>query len=263
MYFTLEDAQKTLWQRRRDFTLRRKVRDYLGGLPNFLHQGPRAVLARQLATPNFDFLAFVTKAKRIGLPAACPDYIGDKFCSCNPDKLSLAKMTFRRGSSAGNCEVTKSCKIIDIKKWDGKPLAQVRTLWGERLIHFHHRLIYSRFPNTEISDNTSWLHRMGHKPALFWPRLLALFLCDGVLFENFHSTGHESGFTETIIKPAMAEVESRFGITPLIVPLVPIQEELNSRWAWYPDVIENQVQEALHQLHHTPRPLHQPLIMEL
>jgi len=66
MYVTLEQAQTALWQRRSDFTLRRKVRDYLGELPDFLQQGPRAVLARQLASPTLEFQQFAALAKQIG-----------------------------------------------------------------------------------------------------------------------------------------------------------------------------------------------------
>ena len=74
----------------------------------------------------------------------------------------------------------------------------------------------------------------GGEPGWFWPRLISLFVCDGILFENFHSDGHESEFTRRIIRPAFAEVEERYGVRPLIVPLLPITWERDPYWSWYP-----------------------------
>ena len=154
-------------------------------------------------------------------------------------------MTFFQGKGRNNGDKISIQRIIDFSKWDGKPLQQVKTLWGEPLINFHHRLLTSRFPKTEISDNTGWLQHMGGKPALFWPKLMALFICDGVLFENFHSEGQEFRFTKNIIQPALAEIKDRFGLQPLIVSLVPLKEERKSRWAWYPGELLGTVQHAL------------------
>lgn len=245
MYQSAEEAKAILWRRRRNLTLRRQIRDYLGELPDFLQHGPRAVLARQLATPNLEFDHFIAGAKAVGLPPACPDYAGDKFCSRNPDKLALGKLTFYHGQGRQHGEKLSPRRIIDFCRWDGQPLRQVRTLWGEGLIDFHHRLLAAHLPGVEWCDNTAWLQRMGGKPALFWPRLMALFVRDGILFENFHSGGQEEDFTRDIIRPALAEAEERFGLAPLIVPLVPREREREVRWSWYPGELEGVVCQAL------------------
>lgn len=241
MYYDTQHAREELRKRRADLMLRRQVEVWLGAVPECLQGEPRAVLARQVATPNFEFHQFAEAARRSGLKAVCPEYRADKFSSRNPDKLALAKMTFHLGKGRKNGDRNTTHRVIDFHSWDGKPLNRIETLWGEPLLAFHHRLLASRCPGVEITDNTEWLRRMGGKPDLFWPRLFALFLCHGLLFENFHPEGHETTFTRDIIRPALAEVASRFGHAPLIVPLVPLERERDLYWSWYPDTLEPEV----------------------
>ena len=80
MYVTAQDARTALWERREDHRLRNLLREDLGELPEFLARGPRAVLARQLATPNFEFHIFSARARQAGLKVSCPVYLDDKFC---------------------------------------------------------------------------------------------------------------------------------------------------------------------------------------
>lgn len=244
MYITPEQAHLTLRQRRRDLTLLRRIRDYLGELPAFLQQGPRAVIARQVASPTLEFEQFYLGARQVGLPVAAIEFTGDKFCSCNPDKLALAKMTFFHGRGRNGGDKTRCQRIIDLEHWDGKPLRDIRTHWGEDFRECHHRLLHASFPSVSISDTTAWLQRMGGKPALFWPRLLSLFICDGILFENFHTAGQEQNFTRTIIRPALKQIQERFGLQPLIVPLVEIERERDRYWSWYPGTLEAGLQPA-------------------
>lgn len=245
MYVPLQEARKMVRERRRDPALRRQVADYVGEIPEFLRDRPRAVLARPVATPNFDFIRFSQAVRTIGLDPVCPEYTGDKFCTMNRDKLLLGVMTFFQGRSEAGEEISTSCRIVDFMKFDGKPFAAIDTLWGEDFLGFHHRLLRTLLPEIEITDNTEWLTAMGCKPALFWPKLFALFLCGGVLFENFHVEGHEAEFTREIIRPAMDEVKERFGLDPLVVPLVPVEEERKPFWSWYPGQLEEEVTRCL------------------
>lgn len=251
MYVTAQTARTALWERREDHRLRKLLREDIGELPDFLARGPRAVLARQLATPNFEFHIFSARARLVGLKAACPDYTADKFCTGNPDKLALARQTFYLGQGPDGGPRIRSHWAIDVKRWDGKPLREIETRWGEPFVDYHHRLLDRQFPGVEISDNSKWLRRMGGNPARFWPRLLSLCLCDAILFENFHTEGHESEFTRRIIRPAIAEVEARYGLRPLIVPLVPVARERDPYWSWYPSPLECEVQQEMHR----PEPL--------
>ena len=244
MYTPLEMARELLWERRRDLDLRRRIDAHLGNLPEFLHRGPHAVLARQLATPNFEFHTFAARARQVGLRPIALDYLGDKFYPGNPEKLALAKPTFLHGKGRNGGDKTVSRRIVDCNRWSGKPLRQVRTLWNESLSDCHHRLLTSSFPGMRTGDCSDWLRQLGGKPALFWSRVMALFLSDAILLENFHREGHEADFTRSIILPALQAVRRDFGLSPLIVPLVPVEQERDPFWSWYPGHLETSLEPA-------------------
>jgi hypothetical protein len=245
MYVTPEQAKSILRQRRSDLVLRRKVQNYLGELPAFLQQGPKAVIARQLASPTLEFQNFAALADQVGLPPVALDFSGDKFYSGNPDKLALGKMMFHHGKGRNGGDKITPRRVIDFNHWDGKPADQIKTLWGEGFVDFHHRLLTSYYPEVNIFDCTEWLRTLGGKPELFWPRVFGLFVCDCILFDNFHEEGHEKTFTRDIIRPALAQVEEQIGHAPLIVPLVPQAQEQERYWSWYPGEVEDQVWQAL------------------
>jgi len=93
----------------------------------------------------------------------------------------------------------------------------------------------------DIFDNSQWLIKKGHKPADYYPYCLALFICHGILFENFSADEKEKHFTNEVILPAMNKVKEHFGVKPLIVQLVP-QHEISDRYWWcYPDYIEKEI----------------------
>lgn len=241
MYVTLEQAREEVGWRWSNFELRRKVGDYLGEIPEFMRHAPRAVLARHLATPNYEFFRFAEAARTSGLRPACSEYAGDKFCAGNPDKLLLGKMTFFHGKGRKDGDNVSCHKVINFNKFNGKPFARIGTLWGEDFVGFHHRLLAARLPEIATTDISQWIGAMGGTPERFWHRLLSLFVCHGILFENIHLEGHEATFTREIIQPAIARVEALFGVKPLIVPSVPIEREREPYWSWYPGALEGEV----------------------
>ena len=241
MYVELEEARQIVRRRWHDLETRRKVRDYVGEIPPFLQHGPRAVLARQLATPNLEFSCFSEAAPKSGLRPTLIEYTGDKFCSKNRDKLLLGKMTFFHGKGRKNGDHITCRRIIDFNRYDGKAFIKVKTLWEEDFVGFHHRLLFQNSPGMATADVSAWLSKMGGDPRLFWPCLFALFICHGILFDNFHTEGHEAEFTKKIIRPALQATEERFGLKPLIVPLVPTEKEKEAYWSWYPDCFEEEV----------------------
>lgn len=245
MYVTLEHAREAIWKRWSAPLIQRKVQECIGEIPAFLRQEPRAVLARQVATPNFEFRRFSAEAPKSGLKPVVIEYTGDKFCSRNRDKYLLAKMTFFHGRGRKGGDKLTRRRTIDFNRYDGKALCDVRTLWEEHFVDFHHRLLSKHAPGIATVDVTEWLSKMGGEPGRFWPRLLCLFICHGILFDNFHTEGPEAEFTRTIIRPAILETERRFGLRPLVVPLVPLASEKEAYWSWYPDRVESDVRSLM------------------
>lgn len=252
MYVSIDEARERLRQRWRNDSLRRKIEEYVGDIPELLRREPCAVLARHVTSPNFEFLRFAETARRHGLTPVCIEYTGDIFCSRNPDKRLTAKMTFfhGRGRKGGNRLTCRT--VIDFNEYDGVALRDVKTLWGEAFVDFHHRLLALEAPAMTVIDVTGWLMKMGGSPERFWPKIFALFAGHGILFDNFHHEGHEARFTRQIILPALAEAQNRLGSAPLVVALTPVPGERRRYWSWYPSGLEKTVREAMEQLEHPP-----------
>jgi hypothetical protein len=244
MYTTLEEAKEEVWKRWNDADLRRRVMAYVEELPEGFGQEPWAVLARHLGTPNFEFCAFMKIAKKAELKPLCPEFIGDKICSKNPDKLFLGKNIFCHDSK-GNGNGATIHNIIDFCTEDGKPFHKVKTRWGEGLVAYHHRKLSSELPVIQLTDITAWLKSMGGRPELFYHRLIALFVCHGIMFENFLDEGDEGKFTRKIVRPAIRKVTEHFGLKPLIVRLRPEESEADPYWCWYPGHLEAEVKKLM------------------
>ena len=245
MYVSLEEAKEEVWKRWNDVELHQKVLEYVGELPKGFGHEPWAVMVRHIATPNFEFIRFSELAQKTGLKPRCQEYTGDKFCTWNPDKLLLGKIAFFHGKGKRNGDKITSHQVIAFQNADGKSLQAIKTVWGESLIGFHHSLVSAKLPDFEVSDITGWYRKMGSRPEFFYHRLLALFICNGILFENFLGEGEEEVFTRTIVIPAIQRVKNHFGLKPLIVRLLPAVSEADQYWCWYPGHLEAEVKALL------------------
>jgi hypothetical protein len=58
MYTSIEEAKEEVWKRWNDADLRRRVMAFAADLPEVLLKEPKAIMFRQLATPNFELLRF-------------------------------------------------------------------------------------------------------------------------------------------------------------------------------------------------------------
>jgi uncharacterized protein len=96
-YTSLEEAKEEIWKRWRDMDLRRKVQDFIGNIPQQMQDAPKAVLDRNIATPNLEFFYFLELSSKTNLSPLVTEYISDKFVTNNVDKLALAKMPFFKG----------------------------------------------------------------------------------------------------------------------------------------------------------------------
>lgn len=232
LYTPLSVAREEIKKRWKDKELQKKVKAYLGGsVPDPFKENPRAVLSRNIITPNFELfyfldLAKISKLKPIGLEGS-----NDKFCTKNSDKVSLAKLSFLKKESKGKgkkaeCEKFNT-RMIDMMGCDGKKFRDIKTLWGEKLVDFHHRMLDEYGCQVDLFDDFEWFSQKGKRsnPKQYYENFLALFLCHGILFENFHDQGKEVNFTEDIIIKNFLKIKDIFGMKPLIVPLVPREDE--------------------------------------
>jgi hypothetical protein len=76
-------------------------------------------------------------------------------------------------------------KVIDLKASDNLKFYEIARLWGQNLVEFHHELLQKQLPGMESFDMSNWHHFNGTGAKGYYPYFLALFMCHGVLFENF------------------------------------------------------------------------------
>lgn len=239
IYVSLEEAKEEIWKRWNDKALRKKVEDFLGGdIPEPFRNEPRAVLARPITTPDIEHMYFLEMAKQLDLSPCSFEYAEDKFYTVNADKLGLAKMHFYCGKDATGKEKIDIKKVVNFKESEGKKFKDMRTLSGENFIDFHHKILKSVSSNIELFDGSSWYQSKGQNAMEYYPYFLALFICNGILFENFLLDEVEGKFTHDVFLVALRKTETIFGMQPLIVPAIPKEHIDEQSWWCYPESIK-------------------------
>lgn len=246
LYTPLAGALQELKRRREDKTLLQKIKDYFASYPSpsELASEPKAVMAPSLVSPNLELNYFLDIRKDLPIKSVFYEFRSDKFVHLNFEKRCLGEMTFFRLNASGKKESTGSVRVIDFQKDQGKPMNEIRTLKGEPFVDFHHRLVSEYRPSEDVHiyDFSKWF-RGSHSFAPEFPylRYLGLFITDGILFCNFIADSvvekSQSSFTDTRVLPAFRKLKEIFGVSPLIVPIEPIETDVEHFWCYYPDEV--------------------------
>lgn len=253
------EAVEELERRRQDTTLQKKVEEYLrGDIPDYFKNGPILYLARHVATPNFETLRFKYLMESLEMKTVVGQDTKDLFVPSNQMKKALCKLSISCGvSQCGDKlnEQFQNVSIVDINHASGKRFEEIKTHWGENLIDFHARL-FTKFMGGNIRnpDDALWIDRH-HRGNLLehYKNFLALFVVHGILFEDYvMEDKHEADFVKKILRPACRFIEKRFGLRPIIVPLVPKTFESSRFWVSYPKEVLDIVRESIRN--HTSLP---------
>lgn len=236
IYTPLAEAEKEIKRRWKDKKLAREVNKFLKkDIPSGLRKRPKAVLARHIATPNHEQMHFLKKVSVTKLTPAFLEYIDDKFSTNNPAKVHLGKITFLHGKEHNGDSIKSHKKILDLDCCDGARLKNITTLSDTSLVDFHHNIFRESVDDIEshIFEESGWISRNGKNPEKFYMNFLALFLRNGILFENYLDCAGEGRFTHDVVLPAIKRIEFLFGMKPLIVRLLPSESEADNYWYWY------------------------------
>lgn len=232
---------KEISKRRNNKKLMKKVEDFFGPLMlRVMGNEQKAVLSRTVATPNMELSYFLDISNGIGLSPLILEY-PDKFVAKNPDKYHLCKLFFIRKVEGQNPILVDALKIINFNKDEGKKFDEIKTTWGEKIIDFHHRILLSEFPilSGKFVDFSNWFNRTRQLSQYYYLYYLSLFICHGVLFENFLiGDKEESSFINEKFLPSFNEVKKMFGVKPLIYSLLPFRYITNVRWYSYPEAMK-------------------------
>ena len=236
VYTSMSEAKNEIQKRWNNRDLEKEINDLLlNDIPLPLYSGYKAVLFRQLFTPNHELRHFIDLLKDFGTEPMFLEYFDDKFTSNNPLKHALGRMKFQDKIIRGN-KVNIEKNIIKFNESDGKKIKEVKTIWGQSLIDFHHELLASQFPKfcKYSFDTSGWFHRGGGNAKEYYERYITLFIRNGILFENFILEGRELGFVKDVFLPAFIEIWSRTKIKPLIVALLPLETQNDDFWISHP-----------------------------
>lgn len=235
IYTPLSVAKEEIWRRWNDPVLRKKVEDFLGGdMPKFFKKEPKANIFRYIATPNLEFELAMDSAKLLGLNMVFMEFLKDKFCTTNKDKVHLGKMYIYRKKNGEDGSIENCIKVIDLMGSERKSFNDIKTKWKENFVDFHHRIFFDLYKNTKTFD-VSIFKKNGESAYEVYLKVFAFFVCNGVLFENYfvNTNRYEKQFTTDVIKPAFEKVSEIFGVKPLIIPLVGQKEDGDIFWQYY------------------------------
>lgn len=204
-------------------------------IPEVFRREKKAVIFRQLATPNFEMIRFLTVIPESLRPVFF-EFHADKFTTQNAEKCALGKLHFYNGFGKKGGMKVDTRKIIDFNTSDGKPLNKVITTWGQPLTEFH-RELFSLWNNEKhhltFFDASKWFENKRAKE--YYQQFLKIFIKNGVLFENFMlESRKEKGFIREVFLPAFIKVWIETGYKPLIVSLEPTEIEGEEFWSYYP-----------------------------
>lgn len=246
VYTPLSEAIKILGERQKDKDLIKKVEDLLGGdIPEPLRKLDRyGISSKQLATPNHDINHFLKLSQDFDFIPVFSEYLYDKFTSRNSFKHSLGVLHLDNGLNKNSDEMIEKITIVDFSKYDGKKIFEVKTKWGQSLVEFHHDLlISSKDFNSRVVfyDASLWLKRNGGDASNYYNKDMLVYLCYGILFENFLLSGEDGEFAKNVLLPAIENCIKLTGLKPLIVPIPPMDIEENEKWIFYNPSIKSEI----------------------
>lgn len=237
IYSTLTEIRQELTSRWSNKDLKAKVSDFLqNDYPfDFFENGQYAFFSRDIMTPNYEFYYFMDIVRSLKLTPILFEYNG-KFVAKNANKYHTCRLYFCDMVN-GEIQKIEIKKIVDFNIWEGKMMHEIITKDDIFLKEVHRKLLVEHFPevSSNIFDITNWFNKKRYVDQYYYRHFLSLFIRNGVLFENFlFDDKGESDFIKNKLLPSFDFVKDFFKVKPLIFPSLPIENEKNNSWLYYP-----------------------------
>jgi len=242
IYTPIEVAKKEIWKRWNDKKLKKEVIKFIGDLPEQFGKEPLAALFRFIATPDFEYMRAKDLSSNLGLKLIYLEYLNDKFCTRNKDKLNLGKLYFFHGKKNNYENLISKKRIFNLQDNDGRPFKDIKLESGASLVDFHHKLFQVTQNNSDFLDISKWARERGKNATETYPFFMALFTCFGILLEGYDiKSKDEKEFAKNVILPAFEKIQKKFGVRPLIVRLYNKNEESSFHWYCHPAFLLNYI----------------------
>ncbi|MDP1620296.1 MAG: hypothetical protein Q8M12_04850 [bacterium] len=208
IYVSLDEAREELKKRWEDVELRKRIEEELGDkfLPPF-KQGLRAVLNRQIASPDNGATFFCYCSNYIGaVPLALEDD-EDIFVSFNEEKKGLGRLRLTLEDG-----IKSTIDIMNFHENEKRKLKDCVLRNGEKLTDFHHNLFNFFQHDIDKYNHSDWIKNFKNASDYYY-HIFSHFVAHGVLFETFSFDEREkgeAGFVESVVLPNIDRVEKEF-----------------------------------------------------
>ena len=197
---------------------------------------PKAVLCRQVATPNYELRSFLRACRRRGLYPVIQTYHNDRVTHRNPFKRSLVTPMFIEGINRLAEPIWRGRQIINVETVEKHRLRDVMVdEWS--LPDLHLALLRQALPDEhyEVVDGSEWFAHFANGARDYYLEIFLALTGGTVLFETFVTSGEEGLFYNRVVRPAFDEATHILGHEPAIKPLCAGKHAASPLWYAYPE----------------------------
>ena len=195
----------------------------------------KAILIRQIASPNYELRHFLRLCRRFRLEPVVMTIQSDRLSCKNEFKRSLVAPMFIEGINRKGSAIFRRHKITDIPKAEGKSFGSIR-IHDLPLPVFHGRLIDAALPSESfrLIDGSVWFGSFPGGAKDFYVDLFLELSQVAIFVEDFVADEHEAEFFRRVVHPAFRTAEKLLGVRPVVSQLTPNRRVLSPLWYAYP-----------------------------
>ena len=207
----------------------------MGGLAHLIGSGdgrPRAILFRQIATPNYELRRFLRLCARSGYAPVILQYHADRMSCHNTFKRSLVAPMFLEGISGNGRPIFRRRVLENIEKVDRLRIFEV-SISGRTLPAFHNELLRLALPDepVELIEGSHWFGKYSAGAREYYVDLFAALTGNLILVEEFIT---DASFFDRVVRPAFDAACTMIGQRPLVRRLCDNRRRESPLWLAYP-----------------------------
>lgn len=200
---------------------------------------PVALLFRQVATPNYELISFVRRARRHGFEPVVVEHALDRFSVHNAAKRALVTLPVVVGLDCRGRAILRRQNLVEHNSADGRPLGGIVLRTGESLTGFHRRKLHEVMGRAaprrvELGDLVA---SAADGAAAYYGDVFRLLGGRVALFEDFVTDAQTARFFERIVRPAYDQAVLDLGRRPQITRLMNGRRASSPLWNAYPPVM--------------------------